>query len=89
VFFGKSSTPGPDHLAPFANHNGGPICSMPENHTLIVAKTGTGKGTRVIIPTLLRYATGSALVIDPKGENAAITSRARQALLQKIHIINP
>jgi len=89
VFFGKSSSPGPTHLAPFAEHQGGPICSTPENHTLIVAKTRTGKGTRVIIPTLLRYATGSALVIDPKGENAAVTARARQALLQKIHIINP
>ncbi|MCU1336671.1 MAG: hypothetical protein JWO19_2252 [Bryobacterales bacterium] len=89
VFFGKSSMPGPLHLKPFAQHNGGPICSTPEHHTLIVAKTGTGKGTRVIIPTLLRYGTGSALVIDPKGENAAVTARARQKLFSQIHIVNP
>ena len=89
VFFGKSSLPGPSHTAAWEMHQGGPICSTPEHHTLIVAKTGTGKGTRVIIPTLLRYATGSALVIDPKGENAAVTARARQKLLSKIHIINP
>ena len=28
--------------------------------------------TNVVIPTLLRYFGGSALVIDPKGENAAV-----------------
>jgi type IV secretion system protein VirD4 len=89
VFFGKSSTPSPAHLGPFEQHQGAPICSTPENHTLIIARTRTGKGTRVVIPTLLRYLTGSALVIDPKGENAAITARARMAVNQTIHIINP
>ena len=89
VFFGKSSTPGPAHMSPWGTHQGGPVCSTPEHHTLVVAKTGTGKGTRVILPTLLRYATGSALVIDPKGENAAVTARARQKLLSQVHIINP
>jgi len=86
VFFGKSSTPSPYESALF---DGGPICSTPEHHTLVVARTRTGKGTRVIVPTLLRYANGSALVIDPKSENTAITARARAALGQKIHIINP
>lgn len=93
VFFGKSSIPSSAHLAPFEQHQGGPICSTPENHTLIVARTRTGKGTRVVIPTLLRYLTGSALVIDPKGENAAITARARQnpfpGFSQTVHIVNP
>ena len=43
----------------------------------------------MIIPTLLRYR-GSALVIDPKGENAAITAVARKEQLgQSIHILNP
>ncbi len=87
LFFGKSCQPGWEAapiLAP-----GAPVCSTPEHHTLIVARTRTGKGTRVIIPTLLRYR-GSALVIDPKGENAAITAGIRKEQLgQSIHILNP
>ena len=45
----------------------------------------------IIVPTLLNYM-GSALVIDPKGENAAITARARQSKYgadSPVHIINP
>ena len=84
VMFGKSSRPGMPAEAP-----GAPVTSVPEAHTLIVARTRAGKGTRVIVPTLLRYS-GSMLVIDPKGENAAITARVRhEQLHQEIHIINP
>lgn len=87
VFFGKSNVP--ERKAPRLTALGAPICSTPEHHTLIVARTRTGKGTRVIIPTLLRYQ-GSALVIDPKGENAAVTARIRRECLgQDIHILNP
>jgi type IV secretion system protein VirD4 len=94
VFFGKSSAPIPAHLGPFEEHHGAPIFSTPENHTLIVAQTRTGKGARVVIPTLLRYFNGSALVIDPKGENAAVTARTRMNPApgvpgQTVHIINP
>lgn len=89
LFLGKSTSPrwrSPPFEAP-----GAPVCSTPEHHTLIVARTRTGKGTRVIVPTLLRYG-GSALVIDPKGENAAITALPRGHRLglgQKVHILNP
>ena len=84
VSFGKSG--GPDLPV---NAPGAPVTSLPETHTLIVARTRAGKGTRVIVPTLLRYG-GSMLVIDPKGENAAITARARRDRLgQKVHIVNP
>lgn len=66
-----------------------PIVSEPENHTLIVAPTRTGKGTRVIIPTLLLYQS-SLITLDPKGENAAITARYRRDQLgHKVHIVNP
>ena len=82
VFFGKSSGPNTSSEA------GAPICSKPENHTLIVAKTRTGKGTRVIMPTLLRAWKTSALVIDPKGENAIITARPR-SLTNHVHVMNP
>ena len=84
VTFGKSSGPGLPLNAP-----GAPVTSMAETHTLIVARTRAGKGTRVIVPPLLRY-TGSMLVIDPKGENAAITARTRRDQLhQTVHIVNP
>lgn len=87
LFLGKSSQPGQESAA--LDAPGAPVCATPEHHTLIVARTRTGKGTRVIVPTLLRYG-GAALVIDPKGENAAVTAAARQARLgQTIHILNP
>ncbi len=82
VFLGGSSYPG-------GKGTGAPIVTTPETHTLIVARTRTGKGTRVIIPTLALY-TSSIFVIDPKGENAAITARFRRdAFKQTVHIINP
>ena len=88
VFFGKSSTPELSAV-PLNEQPGAPVCATPEHHTLIVARTRTGKGTRIIVPTLLRYM-GSAIVIDPKGENAAITARIRRDLLgQDVHVINP
>lgn len=89
VFFGKSSVPESAKM-PLDADPGAPMISDPERHTLIVAQTRTGKGTRVIIPTLLRYALGSVFCIDPKGENAAITAWTRRALFQqKVYIINP
>jgi type IV secretory pathway TraG/TraD family ATPase VirD4 len=88
VFFGKSSTPevegDPSH---WRYHRGAPVCSTKESHTLIVAPTRTGKGTRVLVPTLLSCLSPSMLAIDPKGENAAITARVRS--LQNVHILNP
>jgi type IV secretion system protein VirD4 len=88
LFFGKSSAPGLRGTT--LENAGAPVCSTPEHHTLIVARTRTGKGTRVIVPTLLRYG-GSVFVIDPKGENAAITARARSQMLpqQCVRILNP
>lgn len=66
-----------------------PVFTKPEGHTLIMAPTRTGKGTNIIVPTLLRY-DGSMLVIDPKGENAAIAGRQRAALPgHKVHVLNP
>lgn len=65
------------------------IVSEPESHTLIVAPTRTGKGTRVIVPTLLLYQS-SLITLDPKGENAAITARYRRDQLgHTVHIVNP
>lgn len=47
-----------------------------EGFVLLFAPTRTGKGYLVVIPNLLEYS-GSIIVIDIKGENHAITSRAR------------
>jgi type IV secretion system protein VirD4 len=47
-------------------------------HLLTLAPTRSGKGVGVIIPNLLT-ANRSVICIDPKGENARITSRARAA----------
>ncbi len=66
-----------------------PIVTEAENHTLIVAPTRTGKGTRVIVPTLLLY-NSSLITLDPKGENAVITARYRRDQLgHRVHIVNP
>ncbi|MDY6944545.1 MAG: type IV secretory system conjugative DNA transfer family protein [Pseudomonadota bacterium] len=70
LFLGQSS-------ASDASGRAGPVFTTPERHTLIVAQTPTGKGSRVIIPTLLRYR-GSVLAVDPKDESAAVTARARR-----------
>ena len=45
-------------------------------HMLTVAPTRSGKGVATIIPNLL-YHPGSALIVDPKGENALITALRR------------
>jgi type IV secretion system protein VirD4 len=55
---------------------------------LTVAPTRSGKGTTAIIPNLLTYE-GSALVIDPKGENAMITAERRVGLKQEVLIVDP
>ncbi|GAA4344068.1 hypothetical protein GCM10023144_47470 [Pigmentiphaga soli] len=57
-------------------------------HVVTVAPTGSGKGIGAVIPNLLEYP-GSCLVLDVKGENAAVTARARRALGQAVHVIDP
>ena len=57
-------------------------------HFLSVAPTRSGKGAALIIPNLLIYQ-GSAIVIDPKGENAYVTAERRRRYGQKTHILDP
>ena len=66
-----------------------------DRHLLTVAPTRSGKGVSAIIPNLLTY-TGSAVVIDPKGENAMITAARRgqgsaaiPGLGQQVHVVDP
>ncbi|WP_339948487.1 type IV secretory system conjugative DNA transfer family protein [uncultured Albimonas sp.] len=59
-----------------------------DRHLLTVAPTRSGKGVSHIVPNLLTYP-GSALVIDPKGENAMITADARDAMGQEVLLVDP
>lgn len=68
-----------------------------QRHLLTVAPTRSGKGVSAIIPNLLTYE-GSAVVIDPKGENAMITSARRgqgerrrgiAGLGQRVYVVDP
>lgn len=55
---------------------------------ITIAPTGAGKGVSVIVPTLLSYE-GPVVVIDPKGENYAITSRYRRELGHEVICVDP
>ncbi|MCB1316121.1 MAG: type IV secretory system conjugative DNA transfer family protein [Leptospiraceae bacterium] len=59
-----------------------------EGHLFTVAPTGAGKGTGCIVPALLRYA-GPIIVVDPKGENYAVTARRRRELGQEVILLHP
>lgn len=56
-------------------------------HLLTIAPTRSGKGVGAIIPNLLA-ADRSILCIDPKGENARVTARAR-ARFGPVHVLDP
>jgi type IV secretion system protein VirD4 len=58
-------------------------------HILSVAPTRAGKGVGIVIPNLLNYK-GSVIVIDPKGENYAITAGYRRDVMgQQIVKLDP
>ncbi len=65
-----------------------PILHKGPGHLMTIASTGAGKGVGCIIPTLLRHK-GPVVVIDPKGENYAVTARARAEMGQKIVLLDP
>jgi type IV secretion system protein VirD4 len=59
-----------------------------DGHLLCVAPTGAGKGTGLIVPTLLTYP-GSLIVTDVKGENFQVTARYRRQLGQQVVVLDP
>jgi len=59
-----------------------------EGHVLTVAPTRSGKGVGCVIPNLLSHP-GSALVIDPKGENFAVSARWRREMGQRVYAFDP
>ncbi len=61
-----------------------------ERHLLIFGPNGSGKGMRLLAPNLLNgLADRSVIVIDPKGELAAITADYRRKLGHNVVILNP
>lgn len=79
--FGDDSfSPQNGYLDPYLFHG--------EGHLITIAPTGAGKGVASVIPAALRHQ-GDLVVIDPKGENFAITSARRAALGQDICLIDP
>jgi type IV secretion system protein VirD4 len=76
---GKTRRDPPEHK--LLRYNG-------DRHLLTIAPTRSGKGVSAIIPNLLTYK-GSAIVIDPKGENALITMLTRHKLGNAIYLVDP
>jgi type IV secretion system protein VirD4 len=60
-----------------------------ETHVLLCGPTRSGKGTGVVIPTLLTWHE-SALILDPKdGENAAVTAPWRARYGRRVALFTP
>lgn len=57
-------------------------------HMITFAPPGSGKFTNSLGPNLAVYP-GSVLCVDPKGQCAVVSARARRALGHKVHILNP
>ena len=57
-------------------------------HLCTIGPTRSGKGATVIIQALLTVP-HSVVVIDPKGQNAAVTARRRRAMGQDVFVLNP
>lgn len=61
-----------------------------ERHLLVFGPNGSGKGMRFLVPNLLRgIETQSTIVIDPKGEIAAMTAHHRRQIGHEVIILNP
>ena len=68
--------------------HGRPVGFTDDRHVMTIAGSRAGKGRSLIIPNMLMYE-GSVLAIDPKGELARITSRARAEMGQRVIVLDP
>lgn len=57
-------------------------------HTAVFAPTGTGKGVSCVIPHLLTCP-DSMVVVDFKGENAALTAETRRKMGHRVVVLDP
>lgn len=79
------------HLAP--STLGSPIAQQTlryggERHIVTFATNGSGKQTTMTLPAILQDR-GSALIVDPKGQHAAVTARARVRAGHAVKILDP
>jgi type IV secretion system protein VirD4 len=59
-----------------------------DQHILVFGPNGKGKSTGIVIPHLLQSSGSSIVVVDPKGELAAVTAEYRRTL-GRVVILNP
>ena len=68
---------------------GTPLFKKVKSHLLTVAPPRSGKGLSAVVPAMLHFM-GSLVVIDPKGELAAMTAKHRaERLGQDVFLLNP
>lgn len=74
-----------------------PIAWKDDRHMVTIAASRAGKGTSAIVPVLCDYP-GSVIVLDPKGENASLTSARRghgcddpliEGMHQDVYVLDP
>ena len=68
--------------------NGRDLGITTNRHALTIAGARSGKGAALIIPNLRRWP-HNVLVVDPKGENAELTYKERQAMGKNVYVIDP
>lgn len=85
LLLGWTEPPSKHRRSAFPEHVWG---DADEGHLITVAPTGAGKGVSCIIPALLSWR-GPAIVIDPKGENYAVTARRRREMGHSVHVLDP
>lgn len=64
----------------FSNHRDEYLAWNGDGHIITIAPTRSGKGVGLVVPNLIHYP-GSVIVVDPKGENYAITAHHREAYM--------
>jgi type IV secretion system protein VirD4 len=74
--------------SPTLRHGDDALRYAGEGHLLTVAPTRSGKGVGAVIPALLTFQ-GSMVITDLKGENYAVTARARRDMGQRVLALDP